>query len=216
MTSITNSLNSGLSSYYNTGLTEQTGSTSSSDSDTRVSAEGSVATGDTVSLSPAVKTAQTREYLGLNPTGTLTLSDIQGAAAQQEEAVGSMLATAMEALGINENQQISLSLDDDGKIEIAESFASSDELEEALNSDDTFVQAFSGLSVNNEIMDYATSLQSKSTSLVDYINGDTSDSDMFSLASRYSSIKSASSPIESLWQVSHDETPFTYVANEIE
>ncbi len=216
MTSITNSLNSGLSSYYNTGLTEQSSSTSSSGSDTKVSAEGSVATGDTVSLSSTVKTAQTREYLGLNPTGTLTLFDIQGAAAQQEEAVGSMLATAMEALGINENQQVSLSLDDDGNIEIAESFASSDELEEALNSDDTFVQAFSGLSANNEIMDYATSLQSKSISLADYINGDISDSDLLSLASTYSSIKSSSNPIETLWQVSHDETPFTYVYNEIE
>ncbi len=216
MTSITNSLNSGLNSYYNTGLTEQTSSTSRSGSDIVKSTESSVATGDTVRLSSAVKTAQTREYLGLNPTGTLTLSDIQGAAAEQEETVGSMLASAMEVLGINENQQVSLSLDDDGNIVIAEDFSGSDELEEALNSDDTFVQAFSGLSANNEIMDYAASLQSKSATLADYINGDTSDSDLLSLASSYSSIKSAGSSIEALWQVSHNETPYTYAYNEIE
>ena len=209
MTSITNSLYSNLSSYYTTSLADQV----SNNSGSSTSRESTGLTGDTVSLSSAVKTAQTREYLGLNPTGPLTLSDIQTTAAQQEETVNGLLASAMETLGIDAAQQVSLSFDDNGNIVIAEDFAGSDALEESLNSDEGFVQAFSGLSANNEVMDYAASIQSKSATLADYINGDTSDSDLLSLASTYSSLKSAGSSIEALWNISHSETPYTYVYN---
>jgi len=209
MTSITGSLYTTLNSYTSlSGLTSD--STTDSDSATKETTVKS--SGDTVSLSSKVATAQAREYYGLAATGTLTLSDFQAAAETQEGTVNTLLVQTMESLGISPDQQVTLSLDSDGDITIKEDFSGKDELEDLLNQDDTFVQAFAGLSSNSEVLDYVDSLKSFSVSLADYINSDTSESDMLSLASRYEATKSANS-IQDLWQISHAKTPYTYTFN---
>lgn len=204
MTSISDSLYTTLNSY--TSLSSVTSNSDSDSSTEETSTTGT--TSDTVSLSSQVSTAQAREYYGLAATGRLTLSDFESAAAEQEETVSTMLAQAMETLGISSDQEVSLSLDD-GNITIAEDFTGKDELEDLLNQDDTFVQAFAGLSSNNEVLDYVDSLTTTSVSLVDYMGSNTNDSDLLALASRYATIKAADS-IEDLWQLSHSQTPYTY------
>ena len=205
MTSITGSLYTTLNAY--SGLSGLNGSDSGSDTDTAEQTKDTST--DTVSLSSAVSTAQAREYFGLAPTGKLTFDDIETAAQAQETAVNDTLAAAMEELGIPADQQISLSLDEDGAISIDESFSGKEDLEAYLNQDKGFLQAFSGLSTNSEVMSYARSLTSSSFSLADYLGGSESGTDLLSLAQQYSDFKSARS-IETLWQVSHKETPFTY------
>ncbi len=209
MTSITGSLYTTLNSY--TGLSGLT-SESTTDSDSTTEETTVKSSGDTVSLSSKVATAQAREYYGLAATGNLTLSDFQAAAETQEGTVNTLLAQAMESLGISPDQQVTLSLDSDGDITIKEDFSGKDELEEQLNEDDTFVQAFAGLSSNNEVLDYVDSLTSNSISLVDYMDSDTSQSDLLSLASQYAATKSANS-IQDLWQLSHAQTPYSYTYN---
>ena len=209
MTSINSSLYTTLNGY--TGLSGLAGTESVSESDTAVQSQETAA--DTVSLSSAVSTAQAREYFGLAPTGKLTFSDIESAAQAQETAVNETLAAAMEELGIPADQQISLSLDDEGAIAIEETFDGKDDLEAYLNQDEDFLQAFSGLSTNSEVLDYTRSLGSTSFSLADYLGG--SDSDLLSLAQQYSAFKSASS-IETLWQISHNKAPFSYTYGESE
>jgi len=210
MTSITDSLYTTLSAYTSS-LTSTTTDSDSDDSSEETTSTTSTDT-DTVSLSSEVTTAQAREYYGLSATGSLSLADFETAAAEQEETVSTMLAEAMESLGISSDQEVSLSLDDDGNITIAEDFEGKDELEELLNSDETFVQTFAGLSSNSEVLSFVDSLTSSSVSLVDYIDSDTNDEDLLELASTYATIKSADS-IEDLWQLSHSETPYTYTYN---
>jgi hypothetical protein len=211
MTTISSTTCSGLYSYAGSSLSELFTTYASTSDDKEVTATSK--TGDTVTLSSEVTTARTREYFGLAPTGRLTLADFKTAASDQEESVKTMLASAMEKLGIDPDQEISLSLDDGGDITIEEDFAGKSELEDALNEDETFVQAFSGLSANNEVLDYVKSLQTNSVSLVDYINSDTNDEDLMSLAAKYSALKSGGSAIETLWSLSRSETPYTYTYN---
>lgn len=206
MTSISSALYSTLNPY--SGLSGYTTSAAASETEEETAAS---ATGqDTVTLSSQVSTAQAREYFGLAPTGKLTLSDFQTAADGQQETVARMLTEAMADIGIPGDQEISLSLDNDGNIAITEDFSGKEVLEEALNQDEDFLQAFSGLTTNNQVMDYAKSLTMASPSLVDFMGESTTETDLLALAKRYSAIKSANS-IEDLWQVSRSETPYTYV-----
>jgi len=210
MTTISGTTYAGLYSYAGSSLS---GLLTSSSTTSEKESTSTSKTGDTVTLSSEVTTAKTREYLGLTPTGRLSLADFKTAAGDQEDTVSTMLASAIEELGIDADQELTLSLDDDGNIAIEEDFTGKSELEDALNDDETFVQAFSGLSANNEVLDYVKSLQTNSVSLADYISSDTSDEDLMSLAAKYSALKSGGSAIETLWSLSRSETPYSYTYN---
>lgn len=196
-----------------TGLLQNTSPTVRDDQDPKV---GVAAETDTVTLSPEALAAANRESIGLPATGVLTLSDFETTASEQEELVSTLLASAMEALGIDADQQVSLSLGSDNEIEIKNSFTGRDELEDALNANSQFTQAFTALTASNEILDFADYLQEKatSTSLADYMNNDTSETDLLSLAAEYAGIKAASGSLETLWSISHEETPYSYTYNE--
>ena len=214
MVSILDTLSTNLYSYSNTSLTESikasTGSSSEDESQSSSTAQ------DTVTLSSQVTLARTREALGLNPTGRLTLADFESASAEQGETVDAMLEEAMQVLGIDSEQQVSLSLNSDGDIAIQESFSGKDELEALLNEDETFTSAFTGLSANSAILNFRDSLLTQAENLTKYINEDTSDDDLMSLALKYSTAKSAGSSLEGLLGVSQSETPYTHVYNSTE
>lgn len=206
---------SGLNSYAGTGLSSLLPGTSSTGTDDDTSAAGVSSGSDTVTLSEEALAAANRESLGLPATGVLTLSAFETTAAKQDEAVSTFLASAMESLGIDADQQVSLSLNSDNEIKVENTFTGSDELEEMLNANSEFSQAFTALTASNEVLNFKEYLQEKvnSTSLVDYINNDTSDTDLLSLAAEYAGIKAASGSLETLWRISHETTPYTYAHN---
>jgi hypothetical protein len=214
MTSIPSAYSS-LNAYAGTGLSNLLSTTSPSSTDDEDSSPGLSTGTDTVTLSAEALAAANRESLGLPATGTLTLSDFETAAPAQEETVSTLLSSAMETLGIDADQQVSLSLNSNNEIEVENSFTGSDELENVLNASNEFTQAFTALTANNEILDFTEHLQEKvaSTSLVDYINSDTTQTDLLSLAAEYDTINAASGSLETLWGISHEQTPYTYVYN---
>nr|WP_319493417.1 hypothetical protein [uncultured Desulfobacter sp.] len=206
---------SGLNAYAGTSLSSLLPSTSSTGKNEEDSTTGLLNSSDSVTLSEEALAAANRESLGLPATGVLTLSDFKATATEQEEVISTFLDSAMESLGIDADQQVSLSLNSDNEIEVENTFAGSDELEELLNTSSEFGKAFTGLTASNEVLDFADYLQEKvsSTSLVDYMNDDTSDTDLLSLAAEYAGIKAASCSLETLWRISHEATPYTYEYN---
>nr|WP_321404762.1 hypothetical protein [uncultured Desulfobacter sp.] len=206
---------SALNAYAGTSLSSLLPSTSSTGTNEDDSTAGVLSSSDSVTLSEEALAAANRESLGLPATGALTMSDFKTTAADQEEAVSTFLASAMESLGIDADQQVSLSLNSDNEIEVENTFAGSDELEALLNSSSEFSKAFTALTASNEVLDFADYLQEKvsSTSLVDYMNDDTSDTDLLALAAEYAGIKAASGSLETLWSISHETTPYTYEYN---
>ncbi len=165
---------------------------------------------DMVTFSKEVAIAKTREILGLNPTGRLTLSDFKTAAENQGQDVKSMLMSYMEKMDIDKNQKISLSLDAKSNIIIKENFSDKGKLEKTLNEDKKFSLAFNRLSANSEFLDYTKNLQTRTSSLVDYMNSDSDWTRALSLGSEYSSLKSSSNPLETLLGISKKQTPFTF------
>lgn len=207
---------SSLSAYTGTGLAGLLSTTSPTSKDNEDSSAG-VSTGtDTVTLSAEAMAAANRESLGLPATGKLTLSNFETASSDQEETVNTLLASAMEELGIDADQQVSLSLNSNNEIEVENSFTGSDKLEDMLTASSEFTQAFTALTANNEIVDFTEYLQEKvtNTSLANYMNSDTTEADLLSLAAKYSSINAASGSLETLWNISHEQTPYTYVYNQ--
>ncbi|WP_321493586.1 hypothetical protein [uncultured Desulfobacter sp.] len=206
---------SGLSSYAGTSLSGLLSNTSTTNTGIDESSTGTSAGTDTVTLSPEAVAATNRESIGLPATGTLTLSDFQTAASDQEETVSTLLASAMEELGIDSDQKVSLSLNSDNEIEVKNSFTGSNDLENLLNANSEFSRTFTALTANNEILDFTDDLQEKvgSTSLADYINSDTTQTDLLSLAAEYAGIRAASGSLETLLSISHQETPYTYEYN---
>jgi hypothetical protein len=211
MTTVSGTTNSSLYSYASNRLSELLTTHAATPSDKEIASTSK--TGDTVSLSSDVTTAKAREYIGLSPTGRLTLADFKTAATDQKDTVNTLLASAMEELGIDADQKISLSWDDDGDIVISEKFSGKRELEDALNEDTTFVKAFKGLSANNEVLDYVKSLQTNSVSLVNTMNSETSDEDLMALATKHATIKAGGGSIETLWRLGRSETPYTHAYN---
>lgn len=206
---------SNLSSYAGTSLPSLLSTTTSTSTDDDDSTAGVSTETDTVALSTEALAAANRESLGLPATGALILSDFETASEEQEKTVITLLSSAMEELGIDADQQVSLSLNSDNEIEVENSFTGSDELEDMLNASSEFTQAFTALTASNEILDFTEALQEKatSTSLANYINNDTSAADLLSLAAEYAGINAASGSLETLWSISHEETPYTYVYN---
>jgi hypothetical protein len=122
-----------------------------------------------------------------------------------------MLGSAMEYLGIDMDQQVSLTLDADFRIVIGENFSGKKELENILNDDGAFELEFKGLSSNSEITNYVKDLQTRTPSLADYFNADISQDDLLSLASKYADIKSSGNSLETLMGISRSEQPYTFV-----
>ncbi len=214
MTSITGTYNTN-NLYYSPS--EETTNLSRESADTASENETESTTReDTVTLSPDVARAKAREAMGLNPTGRLKLADFKTAAAKQEESVKSMLGAAMEYLGIDRDQQVSLTVDADYRIVIGEDFSGKNVLEDVLNDDGAFELGFKGLSTNSEILNYAKDLQTRTTSLADYFNADSSQDDLLSLAYKYTEIKSSGNSLETLMGISKSEQPYTFVHNPTE
>jgi hypothetical protein len=215
MTSISSDYSS-LSPYAGNSLSSLLSSTPSSTStDDDDSSTGVSKDTDTVTLSAEALAAANRESIGLPATGKLILSDFETAAAEGEETVNTLLASAMEELGIDADQQVSLSLNSNNEIEIKNTFTGSDALEDMLNANSEFTQSFTALTASNEILGFTEYLQEKvaTTSLADYLNKETSDAELLSLAAEYSAINAASGSLETLWSISHDATPYTYEYN---
>ncbi len=167
-----------------------------------------------VSLSEGVAEARVRENMGLNPTGPLQLGDFKRAAETQEEIVQSGLEDAIATLGINPDQQISLSVDSEFNITIAESFPGKSDLEKALNEDPEFELAFKQMSANQEIMSFADSLTTRNASLVNFMGDDSSWEDILSMAKKYDNLKSTDASLTNLLGLSKTATPYTYTHNE--
>ena len=191
-----------------TAKTDGTGKTASAESQT--------AKTDTVTLSSDVAAARLREALGLPPTGKLSREDFQTAADSDEETIRASLESAMEELGVDENQTVSLSLNTKGKIVIKETFSQKAALEKQLNNDDTFKTGFSRLSTNTEILNFAADLQTgtRSMSLASFMAGESEDSgwnSLFKIAETYNELKSGKDPLEIIAGLSRQETPFELV-----
>jgi len=171
---------------------------------------------DTVTLSSDVGVARLREALGLPPTGRLSRENFQTAADSDEETIRASLESAMDKLGVDENQTVSLSLNAKGKIVIKETFSQKAALEKQLNSDETFKAGFSRLSTNTEILDFAADLQAgtRSMSLASFMNSESSDSGLNSLlkiAETYNELNSGKDPLQIIAGLSRRETPFELV-----
>jgi hypothetical protein len=203
-------------SANNKNVIETTDTAKTAGADKAASTESPAIKKDTVTLSKDVPLAQRREAMGLAPTGRLSREDFENVVDADEKAVKEALETAMEELGIDKKQKVSLSLNDKGKIVIKEKFTGKSDLEKQLNNDEGFKVAFNRLATNNEFLDFTTHLQTKthSMSLVSYMNGDSDDSDwshLFELAETYDQLKSTKDPMETISTMSHQETPFEFV-----
>ncbi|MCP4114262.1 MAG: hypothetical protein GY737_02460 [Desulfobacteraceae bacterium] len=178
--------------------------------------ESSTIKKDTVTLSKEVPIARKREAMGLAPTGRLSREDFQTVADSDKEAVKAALESTMEALGIDKDQKVSLSLNAKGKIVIKEKFSAKADLEKQLNNDKAFKATFNRLATNTQILDFSTTLQSKanSMSLVSFMNGDSNDSDwnhLLELADTYNELQSGDNPLETITRMSSKEAPFEFV-----
>jgi len=210
MTLINNTVNNPY--YTANGRLTSTTPVTSTEITTEKETKPSAPTGDRVTLSKGVAEARTREAMGLNPTGRLTLNDFKTAAENQEKIVDSTLTSLIKELGVDENQKISFSLNEKGGITINEKFPQKTKMEKILNEDMEFSLTFNRLSANTEILDFTKSFQSNKTSLADFMNSD-SDSDwsnLTSLASEYSKIKSSDNSLSTLLGISRKEVPYTF------
>ncbi|HCY85785.1 MAG TPA: hypothetical protein DHV36_11680 [Desulfobacteraceae bacterium] len=163
-----------------------------------------------VSLSGGVADARLRENMGLNPTGRLTLGDFRAAADTREEIVAAKLGETMAELGLDPGMELSLSVDADYNIAIAESFPGKAKLQKALNEDPEFELAYKQMTANREVADYADSLTRKSASLVSFMSDDASWEDILSMARKYDDIKSGAAGLTSLLGMSKTQNPYTY------
>ncbi|MBI9090607.1 MAG: hypothetical protein JEZ12_15430 [Desulfobacterium sp.] len=200
----------------NKNVIETTDTAKTTEAGKTASTDNSVIKKDTVTLSKDVPLAQQREAMGLPPTGRLAKEDIQAVADADEKKVKAALESTMEALGIDKDQEVSLSLDAKGKIVIKEKFEGKADLEKQLNNDEGFKATFNRLATNNEFLDFTTNLQTKSNSmsLVSFMNGDSDDSDwsaLLKIAETYNQLKATKDPLETISMISHKETPFEFV-----
>lgn len=211
MTSITHTYNSN-NLYYNPNEKINNANPASLEKTSEKETLQAAQSGDRVTLSSQVATAKTREAMGLNPTGPLKMENIKNAAQGQEKSVTSKLTALMEELGIGKDQKISLSLDKNNDISIKEKFPEKSQLEKALNEDKQFVLDFKGLSANTGIMDYTRDLQTKTMSLVDFMdsNSDSDWSSTLALASQYNEIKSSKNSLATLLGLGRINSPYTY------
>lgn len=188
----------------------------SGESANRKKETGSTSSDYRITFSSGLSTARIQEAMGLNPTGKLKLNELEAVAGERKDFVSSTLSQTMQALGMDPDKKVSLSLDADGTISVSGDFTGKEILEEILNENQEFTSAFKQLTVNQSVIDYVSELQQsvqKSTaSLMDYYNSDADLNDLLSIASEYKSLKSGST-METLLDLS-SQTPYTYAYNE--
>lgn len=215
MVSISNNAYSTNNLYNNPydKLTEKTSSSTVAKPVTQTKSTSQ--TGDTVSLSEEVATARTREAMGLNPTGPLKLSDFTKAAENQTKTINEKLASLIKEQDISSDQKITLSFDSKSNITIKENFSGKSKLEKALNSDKDFSIAFNSLNSNSQIINYTKELQTRisNTNLSDFMNSDNDWSDIMSLASKYSEMKSSANPLATLVGIGNSQNPYSFTYN---
>lgn len=199
--------------YLQAGETRSAASTAlSSTADPEKEEKKVSGNGVSVFLSDGVAEARVRENMGLEPTGRLKLGDFKDAADAQEKAVQSRLEQTMETLGIDPDQEISLSLDADFNIIIAESFDGKAALEKALNNDPEFEKTFKQMSANKEVVNYVDSLVNRgSSSLASFMDDNTSWDDILSMAKKYGDITSGDADLVGVLGLSKMSVPYTYV-----
>ncbi|MCG8563703.1 MAG: hypothetical protein MI747_01325 [Desulfobacterales bacterium] len=177
---------------------------------TETETQATPAASDRVTLSPQVRSARTRELMGLNPTGALKLQDFGDVAQSREKVVNATLDQATQSLGIDPKQSMTLTLDAKGEVTIPENFAGKNDLEEALNQDKTFVVAFNQMSANTEILTQVSNLGKGTTSLADVMNSTADWNDIISLAQRHKKLQNSQDPLATLTDLGHAETPYTH------
>ena len=149
--------------------------------------------------------------MGLKPTGRLKLGDFRDIAEAREKTVSSKLTATMEYLGIDEDQKISISLDGEHNLTIAESFPGKSKLLEALKLDPEFELAFKQLSANKQILDFTSDLTTQSKTLANFIDDNSDWDHILSTAKKYKEIRFRDNSLVSLLGVSKLEFPYTYV-----
>lgn len=176
--------------------------------------ETNTTSGDRVTFSNDLSIAQTREAIGLNPTGKLKLKDLEEVAQDRKESVSLTLTQTMQSLGIELDQEISLSVDSEDKIRISGDFPEKSTLEEVLNENEELTTAFKQLSANQSMLDYISQLQHNAqkttTNLADYFKADTDFNDLLSLADKYESLKSSDNSMGTLLGLSSSQNPYSY------
>lgn len=217
MVNVNTSIYSSYGSFYGTNehITESALTTVAGASPLTDTGDRTVSKTDTVTLSPAVEWAQRRESLGLNPTGKITKGDIETVVDIDMQEIKDQLATLMVHLGIDENQQISLSLDENGDIVVTEDFPGSSELEEMMNQDEAFTVTFNRLATNNQLLDYTENIQTRvaGEGMRSQMNTNADWSDLNHIASVYNAFKSGDDPLELLTRISRQENPFLLIYN---
>lgn len=212
MVSIANNAYSTNSLYYKPyeKLTEASSLSTGAKPETESRATSS--SGDTVTLSDGIAAARTREAMGLNPTGQLRLSDFRTAAENQTQIINTKLESFMKEQGIDDDQTITLSLDSKSNITIKENFSGKSKLEKAMNGDKDFTSAFRALGANSGILDYTDELKTRinSKSLADFMDSDPDWSDLMTLASTYTEMKSSSNPLATLVSIRQSQTPYEF------
>ena len=205
--------------YYRINASAVTTKTEDSES-TSQTVESNSTSGDRVTFSNDLSIAQTREAIGLNPTGALKLKDLEEVAQDRKESVALILTQTMQSLGIDLNQEISLSMDSEDKIRISGDFQEKSILEEVLNENEEVTTAFKQLSANQSMLDYISQLQhnvqNTTANLADYFKSDTDFNDLLSLADKYESLKSSGNSMGTLLGLSTRQNPyfFTYAPDD--
>jgi len=169
---------------------------------------------DRVTFSAGLSLAQTREAMGLNPTGKLKLKDLEDLAQDRKDFISGTLTQAIQSLGIKLDEEISLSMDSTNNIGISGDFPEKSELEEVLNENEAFTTAFKQLSANKSILDHISQLQrnvqSIQANIVDYFSSDTDFNDLLDLADKYESLKKSDNKMKTLLDLSCAQYPYSY------
>jgi antitoxin component of MazEF toxin-antitoxin module len=135
-------------------------------------------------------------------------------AQDRKESVSLTLTQTMQSLGIELDQEVSLSVDSEDKIRISGDFPEKSTLEEVLNENEELTTAFKQLSANQSMLDYISQLQHNAqkttTNLADYFKADTDFNDLLSLADKYESLKSSDNRMGTLLGLSSSQNPYSY------
>ena len=176
--------------------------------------EANSASEDRVTFSAGLSLAQTREAIGLNPTGKLKLKDLEDVVQDRRDSVSVTLTQTIQSLGIELDEEISLSLDSKDNISISGDFPEKSELEKALSENEEFITAFKQLSANKSILDHISQLQSNvqniQVTLVDYFSSDTDFNDLLALADKYEGLKDSDNKLRSFLDLSSTQHPYSY------
>jgi hypothetical protein len=169
---------------------------------------------DRVTFSVGLSLAQTREAIGLKPTGKLKLKDLEDVVQDRKDFISATLTQTIQSQGIKLDEEFSISMDSTNNICISGDFPGKSELEEALNENEEFTTAFKQLSANQSFLDHISQLQSNVKSIqvniVNYFNSDTNFNNLLALADKFESLKDSDNKMKTLLDLSCTECPYSY------